>query len=94
MHVLGLPRPQRYDISNDAVVLDTFDTEEVPVAKTYLSCLGDKPTSFGYAFLQFWTFNSATNDCESFVYGGGNTQLSTNIFDTKLECEQLCKSYN
>ncbi|VDM26369.1 unnamed protein product, partial [Hydatigera taeniaeformis] len=40
------------------------------------------------AYFKVWGFNSATGQCENFVYGGcgGNG----NRFDEKEECERVC----
>ncbi|XP_030384359.1 male accessory gland serine protease inhibitor-like [Scaptodrosophila lebanonensis] len=41
------------------------------------------------AYMPKWTYNSAANECISFIYGGcgGNA----NRFGSQAECEEKCK---
>jgi len=41
------------------------------------------------AYFQRFTFNSKTNECEMFIFGGCSS--SSNIFLTKNQCENKCK---
>ena len=84
--------PQRYDVANDAVVLDLSEDvgQSSYSARTSASCSVDKPLSYGYARLKYWTFNSSLNTCETFYFGGGPINTNSNAFNTKQECEYLC----
>lgn len=58
--------------------------------KTDEICAQPAVSGFCLAYFKRWFHNSATFECEKFVYGG--CQGNDNNFSTKDECEAKCKS--
>lgn len=51
-------------------------------------CTSPKVTGRCRMFLDRWFYNTATNKCESFVYGG--CDANGNNFKTEEECKKTC----
>lgn len=64
------------DICNLPAMLKPKDTIEI-------ECRG---------YIEWWTFNSHTNDCEMYIYGGCGG--SENLFNTYMACEAACGEFS
>jgi len=53
-------------------------------------CQKPRPQSRCYAAHTKWSYNSRTNSCTMFIFGGCGAGQDSNIFDSQEECDNLC----
>ena len=79
------------DDKADYVVIEAGDEPEVKLyQKPASACKKARPLSRCYAAHTHWSYNSETNTCDMFLFGGCGARRNSNIFDSQAECDNLC----